>query len=129
MKVKWIAISVGILTVLAIIYVVWDFNRFQYFGTDFKAVPEPKPVTNEWMPYKAIDPDDSLNVLSVTWTEKYGETKTVYCKVVFKNDKEKQYKLVAPWLGTVDIERANMDDIRFDRILKSSVPVKALEAE
>jgi hypothetical protein len=78
--------------------------------------------TNAWQPYMVIAPEDTTHVFRVVWAQKYGEFKTEYCKLVFRNDKEKQYKLIAPWLPGVDIERQNMDDIKFEKISIDSMP-------
>jgi len=127
MKKKWIAIVTAIIAAAAIGYVIWEVNQPVYMGPGTKAVEEPKIEPNEWQPYKSIDPSDSTHVYKVTWSQKYGATQVMYCKVVFRNDKEKQYRLVAPWLNGLDIERQNMDDIQFNVISRDNVPKGFLE--
>jgi hypothetical protein len=127
MKKRWIAVIVAVIAAVAIGYVLWQANQSVYLGPGMKYVEEPKIESNDWQPYKAIDPSDSTHVYKVTWSQKYGATQVMYCKVIFRNDKEKQYRLVAPWLNGLDIERQNMDDIQFDRIPRDSVPKGFLE--
>ncbi len=123
---KWIAFTIGIVAVGAIGYAIWDTNQTAYFGLNMHRADTLKIEPNEWQAYKYIDLADSTHVYRVIWTQKYGATQVAYCKVVFKNDKTGQYKLVAPWTGGVEIERSNMDDISFDRITLDSVPAVAL---
>jgi len=127
---KWVIVAVGITVVVAAIAVVCTIcNNGQniYIGPDGKQIAEPKIEENAWQPYKAIDILDSTHIYKVSWTQKYGAVQTVYCRAAFRNDKEKQYRLIAPWLDGVDIERPNMDDIQFDRVLISSLPEGALK--
>lgn len=116
----WVVGVIALVVVAAIGFSIWSSKELP--GLPLVKIGEPKIEPNAWQPYKAIDPDDSTHALRVVWAQKYGEVKTVYCKVVFRNDKEKQYKLVAPWLSGFDIERQNMDDIKFEKILIDSVP-------
>lgn len=123
MKNRWIGIIVTIIVVALIGYVIYEANVPRYFGPNMNIIEEPIIKPNDWQPYKSITPEDSIHILKVTWAEKYGENRVVYCKAVFKNDKEKQYKMVAPWMNDVEIERTNMNDITFEILLKSSVSV------
>jgi len=123
MNKQWIIIIVAIVAVLGVCYVIVETNRPVYFvGVASKQADAQKIEPSAWQPDKAIAPDDSTHVFRVTWSQKYGSLRTAYCKVVFKNDKEKQYKLIAPWMTSIDIERANMDDIVFEKISIDSVP-------
>jgi hypothetical protein len=119
---KWIVVAIGVAVVLAIVIACTICNRPYYVDANGKPVAVTKIEPNDWQPYKAIDPIDSTHVYRVSWSQKYGSVQTAYCKVVFRNDKEKQYKLIAPWLSGIEIERANMDDIQFDKIPLDSVP-------
>jgi len=126
---KWMIIAVSIaavVTAIAVVCTICNNGQYVYIGPNGKQVAEPKIEENAWQPYKAIDLTDSTHVYKVSWSQKYGAVQTVYCKAVFRNDKEKQYRLIAPWLDGVDIERPNMDDIQFDRVLISSLPEGAL---
>lgn len=77
---------------------------------------------NEWQPYMAISPGEEM-AYRVTWTEKYGMTKTAYCNVIWRNDKEDQYKLTAPWItGAVHIERSNTNDDLIVKVPLNEVP-------
>lgn len=107
---------------------IWS-NRSVLLGLGSVVTPKYTEQPNEWQVYKAIEPNDTDHVYRVTWTQKYGATQVAYCKVVFRNDKEKQYKLVAPWLAGLDIERANMDDIQFEKVPMKDIPDGALGGE
>jgi hypothetical protein len=124
---KRVIVAVGVTVILAIVIACTICNRPYYVGTNGKPVKVEEIAPNDWQPYKAIDPADSTHVYRVIWSQKYGSVQTAYCKVVFRNDKEKQYKLIAPWLSGIEIERANMDDIQFDRIPLDSVPEEVLK--
>ena len=127
MKKHWVGICIGVIALVAIIYVIWDSNQFGGLGPNIMTVEDPKVEPNDWQPYKSIGPEDSLHVLKVVWTEKYGPTKTEYCMAVFSNDKTKQYKLVAPWKEVTDIERSNMTDISISTVAKKDMPVNIQE--
>jgi len=125
---KWAIVAVGVAaTVLAIIIACTVCNRSCYVDADGNPVAVTKIESNDWQPYLAIDPTDTAHVYRVTWVQKYGSTQIAYCRVVFRNDKEKQYKLIAPWLSGIEIERANMDDIQFDKVPMDSVPESAFK--
>jgi hypothetical protein len=122
---KWFPWVIGVVAVCSIGYAIWNQNRPVYFGPNMKY--EEKPIEpNIWQPYKAISPQDSTHVYRVTWAESWSASKIAYCKAAFRNDKEKQYKLVAPW-ATIDIERANMYDIMFEIVSIDSVPKEILQ--
>jgi hypothetical protein len=124
MKKNWVEILV-IVAILALIgSVIWWQNLPDFFGPGTKVV-EFTPDTSDWVAYKYIAPNDTTHVYKVTWSQSWGTSKIAYCKVVFKNDKQRQYRLVAPWLSSMDIERNNMDDIKCDLILFDST-VKAI---
>ena len=124
---KWVAVAIGVAVVLAVVIACTICNRPYYVDANGKPVAVTKIEPNAWQPYLAIDPTDTAHVYRVTWVQKYGSKQTAYCKVVFRNDKEKQYKLIAPWLSGIEIERANMDDIQFDKVQMDSVPDMVLE--
>jgi hypothetical protein len=126
---KWVAISIGVVAVGIIGYAIWDANLPVYLGLNMHGADTLKIEAGEWQPTKAIDPADSTHVYRVIWTQKYGDTKVAYCKIVFKNDKTGQYKLVAPWTSGIEIERSNMDDIQFDKLPIDSVPAGVLVAK
>lgn len=126
---KWLIIAVSIAVVVAAIAVVCmicNNGQYVYIGSDGKQIAEPKIEENAWQPYKAIDLMDSTHVYKVSWSPEANTDRVMYCRAVFRNDKEKQYRLIAPWLDGVDIERPNMDDIQFDKVLISSLPEGAL---
>jgi len=104
-----------------IILVTWNANRGINLS-NIKIADTIQIEKGEWEEYKSILIEDSILVYQVTWDQKYGVTKTEYCKVIFKNDKQKQYKLIAPWLDGVIIERVNMNDLSVDKINLNDVP-------
>lgn len=122
MKKKSLITIITIACILVvIIFVTWNANRGTNL-TNLHVTEDQKIEKNEWEEHKFILVDDSVHVYKVTWDQKYGVTRTEYCKAAFRNDKQKQYKLVAPWLDEKIIERVNMNDIRFDKILLDSIP-------
>jgi len=68
---------------------------------------------NPWQVFKVAD---TLNAYRVSWDQKYGNRITQYCKVVFHNAEQRQYMLVAPWLNSEIIERANINNIEFQKL-------------
>lgn len=63
---------------------------------------------NEWSVFKSVPPDSTDRyVLEVVYSEKYGPCHTESCMVVMKNDKTRQYKIIAPWI-IKEIERGNI---------------------
>jgi hypothetical protein len=73
---------------------------------------------NEW---KVVQQADSTEMIRVEWDQKYGETKTTYCRVIFQNNS--QYKLVAPWV-TLTIEKANLNNINFSKESYDSIKIE-----
>jgi hypothetical protein len=109
----WIAL---ILIMILTVWITLDNNRF-YFGV-FN-VPKDEPIPeNEW---KIVQQADTNEMVRVEWDQKYGETKAVYCRVVFQN--ASQYKLVAPWVD-LTIEKANTNNIKYAKELFDSVKIK-----
>ena len=64
---------------------------------------------NDWIEHKIAGPGQ---IIKVSWDQKYGITKTTYCKIVFSNKTQKTYKLIAPWItNEFIIERNNIYNI------------------
>jgi hypothetical protein len=118
---KWIGIVIIALGVVGIAYVIWDsnssINLAGYSVRDTVAIEE-----NVWKLYRSIPIGDTDEVYEVIWDQKYGATKKCYCTVVFRNERSNEYKLVAPWLDDLVIEKQNTDDISFDKVFKKDVP-------
>ncbi len=51
--------------------------------------------------------------VAVSWQEKYGASKSVLCKAIFRNSK--QYKLVSPE-NTIVLERSNINSIECKKV-------------
>jgi hypothetical protein len=96
--------------------------------TKNKVAPLPTPVvgnessvidTPDWIVENQVS-DPSKYVLQVIYREKYGAEKTIYCMVLFRNDKTRQYKAVAPWLKDVVVQMENITGKEATEVLKSS---------
>jgi hypothetical protein len=61
----------------------------------------------------AANPDSFY--VRVTYQEKYGSEKSIFCKAVFINDKSQQYKLISP-LGTIILEKSNIVSISYNQV-------------
>lgn len=75
---------------------------------------------NDWTPFVAVK--DTLNVIKVTYQEKYGMEKCIYCTAVFENRITGEYKCVASWLSNFVLQKCNL--ISFDPKI---VPKKEME--
>lgn len=85
----------------------------------FNILPKENVIPeNEW---KIVQQTDSTGMIRVEWDQKYGETKAIYCRVVFQN--ESQYKLVAPWINMA-IEKPNTNNIKYIKEPFDSVKIK-----
>ena len=72
---------------------------------------------NAWQPENFVR-DVENKVLKVSYREKYGSELVIYCMAFFNNDKTKQYKAVAPWLGSTIIEKENITEITIREVDK-----------
>jgi hypothetical protein len=118
---KWIAIVLVALGVTGIAYEVWNQNSSNglvgYTSRDSTVID-----VNSWKSYMSIPVNDTDNIYEVTWAQKYGDTKTLYCMSIFKNEVTKEYKLVAPWLNALIIEDQNANDIKINKVSKKDAP-------
>ena len=119
---KWIAIGIIILGLISIIYVIWDQNRPGIRLDNIVVTDTIKVDNSAWYEYMSISIQDSMYAYEVIWDQKYGVTKKEYCKVIFKNDKNNLYKLVAPWRSSIEIPYANINNIAINKILIKSIP-------
>lgn len=76
----------------------------------------------EWIVENQINDTDN-NCLKVIYREKYGAEIITYCMVLFRNDKTKQYKMIAPWLKSKIVEMSNITGIEVYEVSKSEVRV------
>ena len=82
--------------------------------------------TNDWyVKFQTSDPDH--NCLRVVFREKYGQQLTVFCMVVFANNKTQQYKLIAPWMKGLEIERSNITTFDPVEVPKSEMNVSTYQ--
>lgn len=107
--------SVGVLLIGVIATI--NYNS----GLNLKGIfveKEKKIEVSEWVSIKSAKETKAIKVI---WYQKYGITRTEYCKVVFENKKSKKYKLVAPWIDLI-IEQVNENDISFEDVPMDSAP-------
>lgn len=118
---KWVVIVVVALGVVGIAYEIWNQNSSNglvgYTSRDSLVID-----MNPWKSYVSIPVNDTENLYEVTWAQKYGDTKTMYCMSVFRNESAKEYKLVAPWLNALVIEDQNANDIKITKVSKKDAP-------
>jgi hypothetical protein len=79
---------------------------------------------NDWVMENRVC-DVENNCLKVIYREKYGDKITSYCMVVFRNNKTRQYKFVAPWMKNKIIERSNIFGISVEEVQKSEMSNEA----
>jgi len=109
-----------ILIVLFILYKKKEHNQSVNLTT-YTAVDSLQIEKNPWELLTSIEPEDTNNIFKVVWDQKYGITKTSYCLAIFENVEQDQYKLIAPWLNTVIIEKQNIININFYKVNKDIV--------
>jgi len=89
----------------------------------FQVKKEVEIKVNPWEVFMATD---TLNIdaYRVSWDQGFGlgYQKVEYCRVVFHNNKQRLYMLVAPWFSNKIVERANINNISFDKILIADIP-------
>jgi hypothetical protein len=126
MKNKWILwlVLTGMLLLAA--YSLWNDYRPSFFGPGFKYVEIPVDP-NDWKALKFVETNDTTHVYKVTWSQSWGAPMTAYCKAIFINDKSRQYRLVAPWFSAIDLERANIDDIKFELVPLDSTVLAVID--
>lgn len=115
-KITKIGIFSGVIVLLG--YVICNYNQ-DIIGT-LSHQEEEVTESPEWVEVTAIAVTDTNNVIRVTWDQKYGRTKTEYCRAIFVNKKDRKIKLVSPWITTF-IEEANINDLTLERVSKDSM--------
>lgn len=110
----------------------WIMSLFKLlFGKKKEEVISPRPDWNpdntnidavEWI-VENQSKDTDKNCLKVIYREKYGAELVVYCMVLFRNDKTKQYKMVAPWLTNKIIEMSNVTGIEVNEVPKTEAQI------
>jgi len=78
---------------------------------------------SDWVIHASVPPTDTVNVIKFTYTAEMGLVqKTVYCMVVWENNKTGQYRLIAPWIDKfVTIQKANLQDTNPELVPKSEM--------
>ena len=65
--------------------------------------------SNEWKLISSIPPKDTSNVLFLVYKDEVGfSLNDVYCMAIFENKKGTEYKLVAPWLNSMIVQKSNL---------------------
>lgn len=68
---------------------------------------------NDWSVF-STSKDSSF--LKVSYQEKYGFEKTVYCKVIFENTKTGEYKCISPELGCLILQKSNLNSFKVTEV-------------
>jgi hypothetical protein len=103
----------GICLVVLFVGCTWNAG---YPKEQLDRAKEYKTDLNGWQPYMTLSPNDSMHVLRVSWGDSVK-----YCRAVFKNDRKRLYRLVAPWLEDVKIERPIGLDVAMEQVGVDSV--------
>jgi hypothetical protein len=118
---KWIAIAVVVLGAACIAFEIWNQNSSNGL-VGYTSIDSTVIDMNPWKAYMSIPVSDTDDIYEVTWAQKYGDTKVVYCTCIFRNEVSKEYKLVAPWLNALIIEDQNANDIKINKVSKKDAP-------
>jgi hypothetical protein len=103
-KKVWAAVAIVLLIVIIIVSYNWDKMSF-----NVNVFQEPKIEKSDWTVVTSVKPEDTSHVLVVTYQEKYGLERTVQCKAVFENVKTAEYKCVSPELGSLLLQKSNLN--------------------
>jgi len=95
-------------------------EKFILISTVEYKKPSVLDTTNNWYPVMSILPGDTTYVVKVGYTQKYGAYVELFCAAVFRNDKIGQYRFIAPWLDIQEVERSNINDISYSKVLIDS---------
>ena len=75
-------------------------------------------IEPEWKVEYYSEKPDSID-LKVTYQEKYGLERVVFCKAVFSNSKTNQYKLISPEVSLI-LEKSNLISLKVEKITITS---------
>lgn len=115
---KIVIIVVIVLGAAGVGYEIYRDNLPGFLGK-IQAKEEVIPE-NDWK--VIISAKDSDQVVEIIYDQKYGSRIIEYGKVLFENSKEKQYKIVAPWIeGGILVERNNINNIAYKIVSKDSL--------
>lgn len=103
---------ISILTIVAILLIIVGttllFNKDRIFNVNtFETKQDQTLDNNDWVPIAS-----TKSILEVTYQEKYGLEKTILCKAVFENNKTKEYKCISPELGSLILQKANLNSFK-----------------
>lgn len=112
----WTIICVILLCFIITLVYNWD----RILGT-LSVFEEQTLEKNDWVSIQSIKLEDSLNVIKITYQEKYGLERTFYCKAVFENIKTAEYKCVAPWLGSLLLQKSNLNSFQTSIVSKAEM--------
>jgi len=114
MKVKLISL-IAIIVLIVVVVIVYNCNRNTFTNI---TVFDQNVGKNEWDLVSSISPEDSLNILKVTYQEKYGMLRVIFCKVIFDNKKTAEYKCLSAEFGSVILQKSNLVSFKFEKVLK-----------
>jgi hypothetical protein len=107
---------IGIVSMCLIITLFYNWDTTIGSLSVFQEQTEDK---NDWVVIQSIK--DSLSVIKITYQEKYGIEKSAYCMVVFENVKTAEYKCIAPWLGSLLLQKSNLNSFQTSMVSKSEM--------
>jgi hypothetical protein len=106
--VMWL--SLGVIILLCIFVTVaynWNNITIGNIATKTKLTD----TVNVWIALSSTEKDS----IKVTYQEKYGIEKTLYCSAIFENNKTGEYKCVAPWLGNIVLQKSNLNSFTYNK--------------
>jgi len=115
MKKVWIMVSLLVLIIAITIFYNWN----RYSGN--VVVFEEKPIKNDWVVLVSVKPEDTMKVIEVKYQEKYGLEKTAICKAVFENSKTGEYKCISPEIGSLILQKSNLNSFNSKIVFKDSL--------
>ena len=63
----------------------------------------------DWVLINYIPPTDTDDVLMYSFIDEMGfSNNSIYCMAVFENSRKTEYKLVAPWLNSMIVQKSNL---------------------
>ena len=127
MKRKWIAVIIVSICVIAAVCAVLNDSTGYYLSPQLQIIPEPKILPNEWQEYMKVPLEDTTHLVKVQWSTDSSSENTVYCRAVFDNIKDYRYKLVAPWLNEVYVNKRSLVSVSFNIVDRATIPKDSSE--
>jgi hypothetical protein len=81
------------------------------------AICKDQPIPeDDWVLFEAIEPEDTLNILLVSYEMCGYKKDTLVCKAVFEHKKLRRYRCVAPWINSSEISLDNVHRLSIKKI-------------